>query len=161
MGLTMIILAWAILFVLMALFFQDWLSTQDNPNQSPDSIATDGRIEVTLLPNRQHHYLVNGSINTTPVVFLLDTGATDVVIPLKLAQKIGLQQGSARIASTANGNVRVYQTRLDSVEIGQIKLNSVSASINPGMDNSVVLLGMSALRRVEFAQKGDMLILRQ
>jgi aspartyl protease family protein len=161
MGLTMIMLAWGVLFVLLALFFDDWLGVRENPNQSPTSLSRGGQIEVVLLPNRQHHYLVNGSINKHPVVFLLDTGATDVVIPHQLAQKIGLQRGAKQYATTANGTVSVFRTRVNTLRIGEITLNNVKASINPGMDDSVVLLGMSALRMVEFAQRGDMLILRQ
>lgn len=157
----MIVLAWGLLFVLLAMFFNDWLGEQQNPNQSPISINNAGTIEVTLLPNRQHHYVVNGSINAHPVVFLLDTGATDVVIPERLAQKIGLQRGMRQYATTANGTVAVYRTHLDTLKIGEILLRDIDASINPGMDKPVVLLGMSALRKVEFAQKGDTLILRQ
>jgi len=32
--------------------------------------------------------------NQQPVTFLLDTGATDVVIPEKLAKKLGLRKGA-------------------------------------------------------------------
>lgn len=161
MGLTMFVLAWAVLLVLVALLFDEWLTKQHNPNQSPDSMIRNGNIEVILLPNSQHHYVVNGSINNHAVVFLLDTGATDVVIPLSLAKKIGLPLGAKQYATTANGTIGVYRSRLDRLQIGDITLRDVEASINPGMDNPVVLLGMSALSRVEFSQRGDTLILRQ
>jgi aspartyl protease family protein len=45
--------------------------------------------------------------------------------------------------------------------IGDIKLTNVSAHINPSMDFDEILLGMSALKQIEFTQRGDTLILRQ
>ena len=161
MGFTMFILAWVVLFGLMAMFFDDWLGNQHNPNQNPVTNTTAAIREVILLPNRQHHYVVNGSINNTRVVFLLDTGATDVVVPQKLARKLGLKAGQKQYANTANGTIVVYNTQLDSVKIGDIHLRDIRASINPSMGEDVVLLGMSALRQIEFSQQGDTLILRQ
>jgi len=158
----MFVLAWGVLLLLMVLFFNDWLGDQQNPNQQPLSgKSASGQIEVTLQANKQHHYVVNGFINGHPVVFLLDTGATDVVIPSAIAAAIGLRSGRKNYANTANGAVAVYATVLDSVQVGDINLNNISASINPGMQMDAVLLGMSALRKIEFTQRGDTLILRQ
>jgi aspartyl protease family protein len=161
MGMTMFILAWVVLLALLAVFFDDRLQQQHNPNQLPMTNNRAGLKEVVLQPNRQHHYVVSGRINGHDITFLLDTGATDVVIPQRLAQQLGLKPGLKQYADTANGRVAVYSTRLSSVEIGNILLENVHASINPAMTDSVVLLGMSALRQVEFSQQGDSLILRQ
>jgi len=162
MGIIMFIFAWGVLLVLLASFFSNWLSDQENPNQRPRSDSnTNGQIEVVLQANRQHHYVVNGTINGQDVVFLLDTGATDVVIPQRIAKLIGLQSGRKNYANTANGSVAVYSTQLESVTIGKIQLKNIKASINPSMDIDAVLLGMSALRKIEFTQRGNTLILRQ
>ncbi|WP_235015300.1 TIGR02281 family clan AA aspartic protease [Oceanicoccus sp. KOV_DT_Chl] len=162
MGLAMFILAWLVLLAMLITFFDGWIDEQVNPNQQPLSeISSTGITEVILMPNRQHHYVTNGFINGHKVVFLLDTGATDVVIPSKLAASIGLVAGRKQLANTANGTVTVANTELDSVQIGGIKLYRIRASINPGMRDNMVLLGMSALREIEFAQRGDALILRQ
>ncbi len=161
MGLTMIVLAWLVLLGLGVMFFNDWLTDQANPNQSPASARQDGSVEVTLLPNRQHHYVVTGHINGEPATLMLDTGATDVVVPGPMAERLGLTRGARQYANTANGRVAVYATTLDSVAIGDIHLNDIRASINPAMQQSMALLGMSALRQIEFTQSGDKLILRQ
>jgi aspartyl protease family protein len=160
-GITMLILAWLVLFGLLAVFFDDWLDEQQNPNQLTISNSHDTIREVKLLPNRQHHYVVDGLINNQPVVFLLDTGATDVVVPQALAQKLRLPAGRTHYVSTANGSIAVFNTQLDSLQIGSIRLQNIRASINPSMANELVLLGMSALRQIEFSQEGDALILRQ
>lgn len=161
MGLTMILLAWIVLFGLLAAAFDEWLTRRENPNRQVSSSAHDGVIEVALAPNPQHHYLVDGLLNGQPVTYMVDTGATDVVIPADLADRMGLQRGQRSIANTANGMVGVYHTTLDSLEVGAIRLQRVRASINPGMRDEVVLLGMSALRQVEFFQREEFLVLRQ
>ena len=94
------------------------------------------------------------------VEFFLDTGASDVAIPEKLADRLGLERGVPRKYRTANGLVTAYHTRLDSVRIGPLEVRNVTASINPGLQGSQVLLGMSVLRQFDFSQLGDRLILR-
>jgi aspartyl protease family protein len=161
-GIVMLVIAWGILLVLVGVFFDDLLSQQQNPNQAPVSaFSSTGMKEVRLLPNRQHHYVLSGFINDVGVEFLLDTGATDVVIPQGLAKEIGLVAGRKSYASTANGTITVFRTTLDTVNLGNIQLTDISASINPAMHGNVVLLGMSALKQIEFSQRGDTLILRQ
>ena len=91
---------------------------------------------------------------------MLDTGASDVAIPAKLADELGLKRGQPVQYQTANGIVTAYRTTLDSVSIGPMIVRNVSASINPGMQDMEILLGMSVLKHVEFTQRGDTLILR-
>jgi len=146
---------------LLTLFFSEAQEEQRNPNRSPSTLKNAQALEVTLERNRQGHYLVNGTINNRAAEFLLDTGATDVVIPAAMAAEYGLRRGAPSIASTANGNVTVYSTVLDQLKIGDITLYGVRASLNPGMPPSAILLGMSALKQVEFIQRDGTLTLRQ
>lgn len=146
---------------LLTVFFGEIEDHQRNPNRDPDSRIGANIIEVALNQNRQGHYIVTGSINGIPAEFLLDTGATDVVIPEAIASRLGLERGRAGRAMTANGYVTVYQTRIDRLSIGEIVLHDVRASINPAMPPPAILLGMSALTQVEFVQQGDSLTLRQ
>ncbi len=157
----MLIIAWAIIFALLGLFFKDVLEKQNNPNSLPISRTDPLYTEVVLLPNHQYHYVANGAINQQDVVFLLDTGATDVVIPATVAHQWGLTRGRKRYATTANGTITVYNTRIENLAIGGIELRGLTASINPAMEGQVILLGMSALSRIEFRQQADRLVLRQ
>lgn len=160
-GTFMIAAAFALGIGLMTIFFGDVLDERRNPNQAPSSSTEGDDVVVTLTANAQHHYVTTGSINGQSVEFLLDTGATVVVVPEGIARQLRLPRGMAGRAMTANGAVTVYATVLDSVAIGDMTLRNVSASINPAMDPGQVLLGMSALSRVEFVQRGDSLTLRQ
>lgn len=161
-GRTFIWVAWIIAIALFAFLFQDILDSQYNPNAQPESyIDNQGKAEVHLKQNRQGHYLTNGRINDVNVNFLLDTGATSVSIPAHIADELNLPNQGNYMVNTANGRIKVFKTTIDQLSIGNIFLYNVEANINPGMQSNEILLGMSALRRVEFSQTGKQLILRE
>ena len=155
-------LAWIIALALLMFFFQDVLDEQYNPNTQPEMrLTAGGQAEVILAQNRQGHYVARGTINDTPVTFLLDTGATQVSIPAHIADKLGLiAQGNYRV-QTANGSITVYKTEITQLSLGNIFLYNVAAHINPAMKSDEILLGMSALKQVDFQQTGKQLILRE
>ncbi|WP_158971038.1 TIGR02281 family clan AA aspartic protease [Paraglaciecola sp. L3A3] len=160
MGKGMLIMAWLIGLALLTFIFDEQLAKQFNPNSEPLSSSVSGVTEVRLEQNRAGHYVSGGAINGQPVVFLLDTGATQVSVPMHLAEQLALEQGRASWVQTANGRVQVAQTNIQRLSIGDIQLNNVAAHLNPGMQSDQILLGMSALKQLEFSQKGDWLVLR-
>jgi aspartyl protease family protein len=155
-------LAWIIGLALLVFIFQDILDQQYNPNSRPEvRLSTSGQAEVVLDQNRQGHYVARGTINNAGVTFLLDTGATQVSIPAHIAEQLGLvAQGNYRV-QTANGSVTVYKTEIAQLSLGNIFLYNVAAHINPAMKSDEILLGMSALKQVDFHQTGKKLILRE
>jgi aspartyl protease family protein len=52
-------------------------------------------------------------------------------------------------------------TRIDRLQLGDIVLRDVRALVVPGLDGKQVLLGMSALNKLEFTQRGGTMLLRQ
>lgn len=160
-GRIMLVLAWGAALLLATHFFGNWEERQRNPNQSPQSVHGDNFVEVQLASSRQGHYLAGGQINGQAVTFLLDTGATAVAIPERLAGALQLPIGAPITINTANGRATAHRTRLASLRLGEIELRDVAALIAPGMDGDEVLLGMSALKQLEFTQKGGTLVLRQ
>ncbi len=160
-GRVMLVLAWAAGLFLATRFFADWEQARNNPNQHPVSVVQGERVEVRLAGNAQGHFVADGSINGQPVTFLLDTGATDVAIPLQLGERLGLPHGAPIALQTANGQATGYRTLLDSLRLGDILLRQVRAIVVPGFDGDQVLLGMSALKQLEFTQRGGTLVLRQ
>lgn len=161
LGKGMMTLAWVGVLVVLTYFFGNWEKQQVNPNESPESRVGNGLREVVLEGNRRHHYVANGQINGKKVTFLLDTGASDVVVPAGLANTLGLRAGARGYAMTANGRVEIRATLIEHLELGAISLQNIKASINPGMRGSQILLGMSALKQIEFTQRGNQLTLRQ
>jgi aspartyl protease family protein len=160
-GKGMWVLMWLLVLALLTMVFNNLLEEQRNPNTDPQTSKNGSRAEVVLKRNRYGHYVATGAINDRPVEFLLDTGASDVSVPLDLAERLGLKKGPRVRFETANGRVDGYMTNLDQVQLGDIQLHQVRASINPGMSGDSVLLGMSFLRHIEFTQRGDSMTLRQ
>ncbi len=157
----MLVLAWGIGILLATKFFADWEQRRFNPNRQPVSLVQGERIEVLLESNVQGHFVASGRINGEAVVFLLDTGATDVAIPAEVAGKLGLARGAPILLQTANGQTTGYRTVLDSLSLGDIVLRDVRAIVAPGFDGEQILLGMSALKQLEFTQRAGTLVLRQ
>lgn len=161
LGKAMMICAWLAGIGLATHFFGLWEQRQHNPNVQPQSLHGDGFVELRLLSNRQGHYVFDGLIDGTPATFLLDTGASAVAVPETLAQRLQLKRGAPVDLDTANGRTQGWRTRLQRLELGDILLHDVPALIAPGMDGNEVLLGMSALKQLEFSQRDGTLVLRQ
>ena len=160
-GKSMLFAAWVVGFAILVLFFQKITDDQTNPNRDLElGSGAGGRAQVVLARNRAGHYVANGRINGHPVVFLVDTGATDVALPLSLARRIGLSLGSARISRTANGDVRTWSAQLDTVDLGGLQAHSVRASVLPNLSGQQGLLGMSYLKRFELIQRDGTLTVR-
>lgn len=113
----------------------------------PRAAVIDGRIEIPL--GRDGHYHLTLHLGGEPVDFIIDTGATDLVLSLADAARIGIDPDSLVFsgqATTANGVVRTARIRIPRVEIGGAIDTNVPASVTEGeMDTS--LLGMSYLAR--------------
>jgi len=152
---------WLLLLGFTVYIFQTWIDKERNPNFVPQTSNDGDTRQVILKRNRQGHYVTTGYINGSPLEFLLDTGATDISIPEHIANKLGLKKLYPVEIYTANGIAKAYGTKIKSATIGKITLNDLDASINPNVDDDTILLGMNFLKRIEFTQRGDTLILKQ
>jgi len=157
----MTVAAWLIFLAILFVTFDYLLSQRDNPNQNIATVISGYQKEVILRRNSHGHYVTNGTINGYDVVFLLDTGATDIAIPESLANEIGLHKGQDIYVKTANGNTRAFNTRLDSAAIGDIRLYDLNATILTNISGDEVLLGMNFLKHFELIQKGNTLTIKQ
>lgn len=113
---------------------------------------------LTLKAGERGHFFVKASINNQVPEFrmLIDTGASLVVLPAELANRLGLSYLNARraVSNTANGQVINYLIKLDKLKIGGIELVQVDAAVQEsGLD--IPLLGMSVLNRLDIKQSGD------
>jgi len=103
--------------------------------------------EVAVPRSFDGHYYLTLEINGAPIRFVVDTGATDMVLTPQDAARAGLNTANLRYtnrAMTANGMVQTAPVRLDRVELGQITDLRVPAVVN-GSPMQESLLGMSYL----------------
>lgn len=159
-GQGMWILFWVMLLFGLAWFFGIAEEKQIYPNQNVQGVVTESGRELVLDANRAGHYTLTGTINGKAASFLLDTGASNVVIPGSIAKRLNLKRGRTGYANTANGTIEVYQTQINELAIGPIRLHNVRADINPHMEGDI-LLGMSAVRSLEMIHRDDKLLIRQ
>jgi aspartyl protease family protein len=106
--------------------------------------------ELTLKADSRGHYLVSARVNGRPVRFLVDTGASHLVLSADDAGRLGFRVGErdfTEIYSTPGGTVRAAPVMLNEVRIGDLVVRDVRASVSrQPMD--VSLLGASFLARL-------------
>ena len=151
---------WGLIFVGAIAGVGLWSDVRDQV--APRQSLVDGRIEVPRGPGG--HYDVTLEVDGEPVRFVVDTGATDVVLAHADAERIGLDLDDlvyTGMAETANGTVRVAQVTLEEVRLGDMVDRDVPASVTEGELFSS-LLGMRYLERFErISIEGGRLVLER
>ncbi|BBU56008.1 TIGR02281 family clan AA aspartic protease [Mameliella alba] len=154
--------AWALIFVGVVAIYGLWQDIRQTVQPQQMVTASEGRIELPRAPDG--HYYVNLQVNGAPVRFVVDTGATSMVLTRDAARRAGIDDQNLHFlteAMTANGVVRTARVTLDEVAIGPFTDTRVPAYVNGGeMQNS--LLGMSYLDRFASLQiTGGKLVLQR
>ena len=116
---------------------------------------------VSLYADQAGHFFGNLSINGASLKYVVDTGATTVALNSGDAKfaKIDYEKGERITMSTANGDVAAYLVKLNTLKIGTIILNNVEATVNEGGSPPFVLLGMTALNRMNMKNENAIMIL--
>ena len=119
-----------------------------------------GPHELTLTADDSGQFMVYGTVDGTRVPFMIDTGASDIVLSPEDAKRIGLDVGHLdylRDYETANGMGRGAPAVVASLAVGPIRLTNVPVSVNQAPMGSS-LLGMAFLRRLKsFSFEGQTL----
>lgn len=153
---------WVLIFGILALGYSVWngggrLASELNPSTGSATAQA-----ITFRADLSGHYLVSAKVNGIEIDFMIDTGATQVVLNLSDAKKIGFvvdQLSFALPASTANGIVYSAPVRLNSIEVGPIRLENVDGVVNQG-ELDISLLGMSFLNQLSgYEVRGGLLTL--
>ncbi len=128
-----------------------------------DGEAKNRKLEVLITKDKQGMFSTEAVINgTATVAALVDTGASEVAMNRKMAEKLqlNLSSGTRQAVDTAGGQANSQEIMLDSIKVGTIELHNVSALIvdSSGMDN-YILLGMSFLGRLKMINNPSHLLL--
>ncbi len=123
-----------------------------------------GTGEVAFRAGMDGQFHVEALVDGVNLRFLVDTGASEVVLSRADARRLGFDvDGLAytRLYSTANGTVRGAPVRLREIVLGPIRLTDVVASVNE-VPMAGSLLGMTFLGRLDgYEVRDDTLTLSQ
>lgn len=138
---------WAFIFVGVIAVYGLWGDIRQAVQ--PQQMVLEDQGQVVVPQSADGHYYLTLTVNGHPLHAMVDTGASDLVLSLEDAERIGIETETLRFlgrASTANGEVRTARVTLDSVSLGTATDDNVSAVVNQG-DQRKTLLGMRYLRR--------------
>ena len=124
--------------------------------------ASTSPARIVLTADGQGHFMPTGQINGRAVQFMVDTGASQVVMSESDARRINLkfEQGQPVRVSTANGMATGYRVVLSSVRVGEVQVYEVAAIVLP-QAMPFILLGNSFLTRFQMQRTNDQLTLER
>ena len=119
--------------------------------------------ELRIPASRNGQFFLRAHVNGKVVAFLVDTGATQVILRPSDAKRLGFRKEDSAFSQrmyTAGGIVRAAPVVLDQVSVGPLSIARVSALINRE-PMRISLLGMSFLSRLRaYEVRGKQLLLR-
>ncbi len=121
------------------------------PAYQPRQPATSGR-SLVLDSDRQGHFKTEARIDGRYIDFLVDTGASLVIMRESDAGRVGIRPRPSdytATVSTANGKIKAAPAKLNRVEVGGITVHDVSALVLPDEVLGQNLLGVSFLSRLK------------
>lgn len=151
-------MAWGLIFLGVMAGYGLWNDIRQDV--LPRQMVTEGGT-VELPRALDGHYYAQVDINGTGVLFLADTGASNMVLSRRDAERLGIDPETlvfAGQASTANGTVRTARVTLPEVALGPFLDNDFAAYVTDG-EMDVSLLGMDYLRRFRVEIDGGKMIL--
>jgi len=138
---------WGFLFLGVIAAYGLWNDVQRQTMN--DQMLQLGEGQISVPRQSDGHYYLTLRLNSEPIRFVVDTGATDMVLTRADATRAGLNPDELSFlgtAYTANGTVRTAPVRIDTVRLGDITDTNVRASVNDG-EMSGSLLGMGYLEK--------------
>jgi aspartyl protease family protein len=116
---------------------------------------------VRIASKEGGHYWIRGVVNSFPVDFLVDTGASTISMNSSVAKRLGVDYRNGRIVqvSTANGLSEAAMVTLKKVSVGEITQYNIAAAIMLNDSLPVVLLGNSFLGGVDLRTDNGVLVL--
>jgi clan AA aspartic protease (TIGR02281 family) len=133
---------------------------------SPCSESKQTEVKVNLpsvehkqitLKQTQGHYFIAGEINGVKFPFMIDTGASFVVVSKSLADKAKINcSGIFVTMNTANGKVQDCVAYVEKLKIFPFELNNIEVHIASNLATES-LLGMNVLQKFNIEQRnGEM-----
>jgi aspartyl protease family protein len=130
----------------------------------PQVISTSG--DLILTRSKDGHFYAQGTVNGAAVRFLVDTGASLVVVDETLARSVGLTYGEPTVFRTANGSLQGYIAPNATVTVGSLSISNMRVGVglrvgSEGHGEREALLGQNFLSKFDVTMSQDQLTLRK
>jgi aspartyl protease family protein len=105
---------------------------QEQPAAAVQDDDYGGDQEMVLYAGPNGHFMVEAWVDGTEIEFLVDTGATMVVLSADDASRLGMRRNSLDFTAafeTANGIARAAPVTLRELRIGSLELDDVNAAV--------------------------------
>jgi len=115
----------------------------------PQEIVFTDRAAIEITQQIDGHYYLKAALNGAPVDFVIDTGATSIVLSQEDAMRVGFDPDDLNFsgrASTANGVVATASVIVNDFAVGPFRDENVTAEVNQG-ELDISLLGMDYLSK--------------
>ncbi|WP_158290200.1 TIGR02281 family clan AA aspartic protease [Ramlibacter sp. WS9] len=128
---------------------------------APKRAVVTAQGELVIPRHRDGHFYVDGTINGKPLRFMVDTGASGVVVSEAFAKDAGLPRGEPTTFQTANGTLAGRTVRGIAVTAGPLSVSSTSVGVGlVGGKQGVGLLGQSFLSKFNMSMTREEMVLR-
>ena len=125
----------------------------------PLTVSVSG--ELVIPRARDGHFYAQGQVHGQPVTFLVDTGASLVVVSQEFARTAGMAPGEATTFRTASGELQGRIVKGVTVSVGPASVSGTRVGVGlVGSDPAMALLGQSFLSRFDIVLSGDRMVLR-
>lgn len=143
--------------------FTEHMAFVASAGNNADTQATQGVSSSSLPRQADGHFRAVANIDGKTVPFLVDTGASIVLLTYEHAQAAGLDMDNLTFdlpILTANGRGHVASVTLPQIRVGDVVVNNVRAAVASEGQLHASLLGMSFLGEINEAiiRKNEMIL---
>ena len=149
-----IVLFWLVIMAALYVAMNHYLKPK------PFTVSASG--DLVIPRARDGHFYADGLVNGQPVNFLVDTGASLVVVSEQFARAAGFGAGVPTVFKTANGDLQGQIVPDIPVTIGPVSVSGVRIGVGlVGHEVGDALLGQSFLSKFEIILLKEQMILRK
>lgn len=129
------------------------------PIVRPECAGQDCSVKISK--SKDGHFYIDGSVNGTKVRFLVDTGASVVVLNQHTAFEANVHGSRSVQLQTAGGTVSGSAAFNVPISIANLPPINSEVAINPSLDGPTSLLGQSYLKMFKVTIQGSIMELSQ
>ena len=132
---------------------------QSEMNLSSSTSSSLSNSFLSIPMSRDGHFYISAEGNGFPIVFLIDSGATNVSFPAHYMKNMNVQRCIPVTTNTANGVAKGCRTTINQLRMGPYTINNVNAVFMEKLNTP--LLGMNVLNKLSMYHVDDVLQLVQ